>query len=220
MQEPARAAKRSRGRPSLDADRALDEAECLRAALDAFAEHGFEGTSVREVARTLNVSHGLLNAKFGSKRALWEAAVDFGMETLHASMSRLPSPEHENPDIVQRLRDACCNFLEGLMEVPALVRLMNVEGTARSDRLEHIAAKFFHRRIWPLQTLLREGQEAGIFREVPAAVPFTLLAHGAGALIALGPLMNAADVSLNHAPRSAIGNAKEAAEIIVRGLLR
>lgn len=208
-------ARRRRGRPSLADDNVVDETECLRAALEAFAQNGFDGTSVREVARTLNISHGLLNAKFGSKRALWEAAVDHGMETLHEHMSRLPAKGVDTGDIVERMRVACRNFVVGLTEMPAIVRLMNVEGASPSDRLDHIATKFFRRRTWPLQILLKEGQQAGIFRDVHPTVPFTLLAHGAGALVALRPLLDAAHVAQNDA----IQDACEAADIIVQGLL-
>ncbi|GAD47807.1 putative TetR family transcriptional regulator [Caenibius tardaugens NBRC 16725] len=208
-------ARRRRGRPPLDDENAVDEQECLRVALEAFAQSGFDGTSVREVARTLNISHGLLNAKFGSKRALWEAAVDHGMETLHAHMSRLPEKSADAGDIVERMRIACRNFVVGLTEMPAIVRLMNVEGASPSDRLDHIATKFFRRRTWPLQILLREGQQAGLFRNVHPTVPFTLLAHGAGALVALRPLLHAADAAQNNP----IQDACEAADIIVQGLL-
>lgn len=208
-------AKRRRGRPPLDDQNGVDELECLRVALEAFAQHGFDGTSVREVARTLNISHSLLNAKFGSKRALWDAAVDHGMETLHEHMSRLPDEGGNAGDIVGRMRIACRNFVVGLAEMPAIVRLMNVEGASASDRLDHVATKFFRRRTWPLQSLLKEGQQAGIFRDVHPAVPFTLLAHGAGALVALRPLLDAAHASQNDPVKDAC----QAADIIVQGLL-
>lgn len=214
------ATKRRRGRPSLDDDPGVDESECLAVALEAFAEKGFDGTSVREIARTLNVSHGLLNAKFGSKQGLWQAAVSHGMDTLHAHMSRLPVPDSGDCTIVEQLRLACRNFILGLAQVPAIIRLMNAEGSVAGDRLDHIVDTFFRHRIWPLQTLLRDGQRAGLFVDVHAAVPFTLLAHGAGALIALRPLVDAADPLVNDGPDGPVHAATQAADIIVRGLLR
>lgn len=222
MTEPKQGRARTRGRPALAGDMGVDEAECLRAALNAFAENGFEGTSVREVARTLRISHGLLHAKFGSKRALWEAAVGHGMDLLHAHMSRFPAaegPGDGNGDVVVRMRRACRDFVIGLAEVPAIIQLMNIEGARGGDRLRYIADTFFRGRLWPIQSLLFEGQTAGRFRSVHVAVPFTLLAHGAGALIALRPLVDATDARVRHPAADPIAFALEAADLIVRGLL-
>lgn len=209
---------RGRGRPALDGELGVDQEKCLRVALAAFAENGFDGTSIREIARTLGVSHGLLGAKFGSKRGLWEASVSHGMEALHAHMSQLP-PAAKSGDVRARMAIACRNFVIGLAEVPAIIQLMNVEGARRSDRLDHIASSFFRGRVWPIQLLLAEGQAAGVFRPMHPAVPFTLLAHGAGALIALRPLVDATDARVRGAAADPLEFALEAADLIVRGML-
>ncbi len=206
---------RKRGRPAMG-EMAVDDAACLHAALTAFADSGYDGVSVREVARTLGVSHGLLNAKFGSKRALWEAAVGYGMDRLHGHMSTLAEDGADDDDIVGRMRVACRNFVVGLAEVPAIIQLMNVEGGRPGDRLTFIADRFFRGRTWPIERLLVEGQAAGVFRPMPVAIPFTLLAHGAGALIALQPLVAA---TASGGQGRARDHAAAAADLIVRGLL-
>ena len=53
-------APRGRGRPR--AGEEIDTALLLLAALDAFAETGYDGMSVRELGRRLGVSHALLTA--------------------------------------------------------------------------------------------------------------------------------------------------------------
>lgn len=215
--------RRGRGRPALHDGTSVDDETCLRAALEAFADNGFEGTSVREVARRLGISHGLLNAKFGTKNALWTAAVSYGLDLLHAKMSELPDdrPGSGTPgpeDIVERMQIACRNLVVGLAEIPAIIRLMNVEGAQHSERLDYITRTFFRGRVWPFYTLLREGQRSGVFRPVHLTVPFTLLAHGAGALIALRPLVESAIGDGQTDPDSGLAAASEAADIIVRGL--
>ena len=52
----------------------------LHAATDAFAEQGFEGTSLRTIADTAGVSFQLIAYYFGSKEELWVATVDFLFE--------------------------------------------------------------------------------------------------------------------------------------------
>ena len=65
---------RGRGRPRAGDE--LDVTRLLAAALDAFAQAGYDGMSVRELSRRLGVSHALLTARFGSKEGLWFAAME------------------------------------------------------------------------------------------------------------------------------------------------
>ena len=61
---PAAAATRGEGRDDI-----------LNAALKCFAESGFEGTSIADIARAAGVGHPLVHYHFGSKDALWREAV-------------------------------------------------------------------------------------------------------------------------------------------------
>ncbi|MCA8906064.1 MAG: helix-turn-helix transcriptional regulator, partial [Hyphomonas sp.] len=112
--------KRGKGRPAADGDLAVDEQLCMEVSLDTFAEFGFEGTSVREISRRLGISHSLLNAKYGSKQALWALAFDFGMERLHARMAAFDTVGEAGHDLPGQLRQVSLNFLLGLVDSPAI----------------------------------------------------------------------------------------------------
>jgi TetR/AcrR family transcriptional regulator len=77
---------RRRGRPAAD-EATLSTEDLLDAALEAFAERGYDGTSVREVARRLGVSHNLIPQRVGSKETLWFAAVDHGFGALSGDLA-------------------------------------------------------------------------------------------------------------------------------------
>jgi AcrR family transcriptional regulator len=68
----ATASGRRRGRPP-KADASDTKELLLQAALALFAEKGFEGTSVRDIARSVGLSESVLYAHFDSKRAIFEA---------------------------------------------------------------------------------------------------------------------------------------------------
>ena len=51
----------------------LTDAEILRRGLEAFSELGYEGASVRELAKRLGVNHNFINDRFGSKNNFWRA---------------------------------------------------------------------------------------------------------------------------------------------------
>src|SRR5258708_15976545 len=75
----------SRGAPQVPARRAgrparptsvPAEPEILGRGLAAFAELGYDGASVRELARRLGVSHNFINDRYGSKEQFWRAVID------------------------------------------------------------------------------------------------------------------------------------------------
>ncbi len=79
--KPMAKTARPRGRPPKDTGPAPME-DVLQAALHSFATHGFNGVSVRTLNRELGVSHNLLHQRYGSKDAVWRAAVNWGFGRL------------------------------------------------------------------------------------------------------------------------------------------
>jgi AcrR family transcriptional regulator len=69
------------------------ESAILGAARDSFAEHGFERTTIRGIARDAGVDPGLVMQYFGSKDALFAAAARSTVDTeelVAASLDQLP----------------------------------------------------------------------------------------------------------------------------------
>src|SRR3954452_9408075 len=74
MTPPANARTRSRGRPSGGTDA---RAEILAAARTAFAEHGYDGATIRTIAGNAGVDPALVHHYFGTKEELFVEAVQF-----------------------------------------------------------------------------------------------------------------------------------------------
>ena len=211
--------KRGKGRPAAGGKHVVDEEKCMEIALETFAEFGFEGASVRDISRKSGISHSLLNAKYGSKRELWTAAFDFGMDRLYDRMATFDQERISDQDLPDQLRKVSLNFLMGLVESPAIFMIMNAEGGHQSERLDYIVQKFFHQRNWAFTDILKKGQKAGVFKKVNPVVPFTLLAHGAGAILALRPLIQTVDPRLTASARTVRKSLEDSVDIIVAGLL-
>src|ERR1700752_1277021 len=81
----------TRGRP-----RIRDDDEILRAALHAFAEHGYDGMSLRTLNAEMGLSRGTINQRLRSKEQLWYAAVDHEFrcltDDLNAELQRRTVP--------------------------------------------------------------------------------------------------------------------------------
>src|SRR5262252_9599351 len=110
MPEPV-VTRRPRGRPPGDAEPVAPNSDLLPLALEAFADLGYEGASMRDLCRRLGVSHNLLHQRFGSKDRLWYAAVDHGFKALAKDLV-IESSASDYTDDLQRLRFLMIRWLE------------------------------------------------------------------------------------------------------------
>jgi TetR/AcrR family transcriptional regulator, regulator of cefoperazone and chloramphenicol sensitivity len=87
------------------------------AALSQFAEEGFDRTTIRAIARTAGVSHGMLRHHFGSKIDLRAACDDYVFQVLHRLNTLLldaPSPADPSLQISNPLwRYAARSLVDG-----------------------------------------------------------------------------------------------------------
>ncbi|MDP9223776.1 MAG: TetR/AcrR family transcriptional regulator [Actinomycetota bacterium] len=135
-------AERSTGAPARRAGRPAQptdvpaEAEILSRGLSAFAELGYEGASVRELARRLGVSHNFINDRYGLKERFWRAAVD---RSLGAQVSRLGALlQVTGEDELARLRNVVHAFHQANVAEPSLARILQYESIRGGERLNYV----------------------------------------------------------------------------------
>lgn len=213
-----KAAKRPRGRPSAAAEPVASREEFLDAALGAFADLGYDGASTRELARRLNVSHNLINARFGSKESLWKEAVDHGMQRLVEQLEKAGQGSSPDASVEERLRDVYVSFMLGLDKAPAVLRLMNREGQYASERLQYIYKSYIRIGTFQGDIVLAEGQAAGDFRSVSRAILFFLVAHGGGSIFSLGALSELLEAPVDDTTASKRACAEAVADILINGI--
>ncbi len=216
----ARRNPRRRGRPCAGTSDVVHRVKVLEAALEVFADLGFEGTSVLQLGRQLGVSHSLLHARFGSKRALWEAAVDHCLERVRAQPHEAGHELEHGATPTERFRTATNAFLVALAGTPSLLKLMNYEGARRSDRLDYIADKFLDSGFGEFRRSLEAGVATGEFRrDISPATVFLLLCHGGGAYLCLRPLGSHLGLRSRRSEETLRAQAKEMTELVLRAIL-
>jgi AcrR family transcriptional regulator len=141
----------------------------LNAAADVFAERGYDGTRVADIAAAAGVSNGALYAHFGSKAELLVAALTAHRERLFASLFA-DDPDRPITELLltigrwlPRRRDA-----RGRLVVEALVTARRDEDVARPMR-----GYVSERADW-ISQLVRAGQSDG---ELDGALSPDALAH-------------------------------------------
>ncbi|MDQ2648159.1 MAG: TetR/AcrR family transcriptional regulator [Actinomycetota bacterium] len=209
---------RPRGRPP-GGGLAHSTEELLDRALEAFAERGYEGTSVRELARDLGVSHNLIPQRLGSKEDLWFAAVDRGFGFLAVELTSVLVEVNDADDDLARLRALVRRFIEANARRPALLQVISREAVSPGPRLDHIFDTF----IAPVRDfgddLLRRLRAEGKVRNDSVSILYFLMTHGGGGAAALPGLAARLGAPVDPSDDAAIrAHAAAVTEIIFDGL--
>ena len=144
------------------------EPEILARGLAAFAELGYDGASVRELARRLGVSHNFINDRYGSKELFWRAVIDRSLTTEVARLGAVLNVPDD--DELARLRNLIHAFHQANVAEPDLARILQYESIRGGARLEYV----FQRYLVPVRDavapLVRTLVEQGRVRPVPIDV--------------------------------------------------
>ena len=119
-------------------------AAILEAALEAFAERGYDGMSVRELNRQLGASHNLVHHYFGSKEALWRAAIDYGLGRAAGIFQAERWPDKKPIEV---LRSAIRDFIETTAKSPSVQRILEREAASGGERLNYMADRYIVRQL-------------------------------------------------------------------------
>ncbi len=206
---------RPRGRPRRE-ESPVDLDALLDAALRAFAAHGYEGMSVRTLNRELGVSHNLVHQRFGSKRGLWDAAIERGFGGLVRHLQPGGDPALSDP--LEQLHAAIVRFIEHSAAHPELTGIMNSEGALGGERLDHIFDTYIAPATAPVGRLLEHLAREGRIRPIPLRTFHVLVTSGGAAPFSLVPLAERFDPASPLDPEEVARHARLVADVLVAGL--
>lgn len=210
---------RQRGRPPIGDPLAVPTELLLESALSAFAAKGYDGTSVRELARGIGVSHNLIPQRIGTKDELWKAAVDHGFAQLALALAELltgPLPD----DDLATLRAVVVRFVEASGSRPALLRIIQQESIHPGPRFDYL----FDTYIDPVRIfggdLMARLREAGRLRTDSVALMYFFMTHGAGGPLALPAMAERFGLIVDPGDAEAVRrHAQAAVDLLFDGLV-
>lgn len=158
----------------------IAESELLDQLLEAFADLGYHGISLRELCRHLGLSHNLIYRRYASKDGAWQAAVDHGFAQLGTA---LEMPDALDTEPLEQLRAVMLNFAEATMQHPALIRIIQQEAARPGPRFEYMFSRYIGPTRKTSAQVLATLQAAGLVREgAVEAVYFFLTTWGIGGM--------------------------------------
>ena len=171
--------------------------QILSAAIAVFSEHGFEGTTLSDVALRSNAKVPLIVYHYENKESLWRAAVDAIWERVQGaiaskaneSMPELDGTTESAALNKKRLKSVLRAIIEGVAEYPEYLRMLVREASHPGPRFDWLSEHHLKRDYQAAYALIQAAQKNKLAPDIdPAHLVYIL----AGALYL--PVMMEADV--------------------------
>ena len=139
----------------------------LNAAFEAFAESGYDGTSINKIAKRAGVAQPLVVYHFPSKDALWVASVEGALDQFMKQL--LPNLEAlKELDPATRLSLIFREFVRYSAAVPGMLEVMIDANKRHSENLAQVVEDRLRPVYERLRELIEAAQKAGA---IPAGDP-------------------------------------------------
>ena len=91
----------------------FDPSKALDVAVDAFWEHGYDGTGVQDLCRAMDLNPGSIYGAWGDKRALFLAALDRYVDTVSIEAT---DRRGRNPSVMAAIRDYFAHLIDAIVD--------------------------------------------------------------------------------------------------------
>ena len=137
--------------------------QILQVAERLFAEKGFDGTSIRNIAKEAGINIAMVSYYFGSKEKMLEALIFSRTTDVRMLLENILKEEIEPMDKLDKLVDL---YMARVYKNRCLYQIVNSE-SANVKRA--LSLKSFtevkKRNLESLQLIIAQGQEKGVFRK-------------------------------------------------------
>lgn len=137
----------------------------IRAAAQLFAEKGYEGASVKELAHEAGVNVSLVSYHFGGKEGLFKACLEqFGKQGLGIA-ERILTPPNSPEELQIRLRLFVEEAYRIQLSQPHLCRILHRECDLQSTIALDVFKNTFHRFFEALAGFIESARKKGLLRK-------------------------------------------------------
>jgi len=134
----------------------------IDAAVEVFAEKGFFGSKVSEVARRADVADGTIYLYFKSKDDILISLFEEKMEEIMARLTEILSGIEE-PE--EKMRRYIVEHLKLVAQQPHLMQVLTVELRQSARFIKEYRPQGFKKYLSVIGAILEEGQAKGVFRK-------------------------------------------------------
>ncbi len=169
----------------------------LDAAVQAFSEQGFKGTSTRDIAERAGVHHPLITYHFGSKDRLWREAADRVFRDFRRSLAA-SLEEYQDKDPKERMAALIRAYVRYARAHPVLHKIMVHEASYPGPRLDWLVETHLKPVFDESFAMLEELQRIGVAPRGNPKLLFNMIRLATGGLLALAnELRSSSDIDVD-----------------------
>ncbi|MGW4460667.1 TetR/AcrR family transcriptional regulator [Micromonospora sp. NPDC004704] len=153
--------------PEPEVDRRRDaertRVDILDVATDEFANQGYSGARVDEIAARTRTTKRMIYYYFGGKEQLYLAVLERAYAEIRAAERAIDVDQLDPVAAIRRIADVTFDHHEAH---PAFIKLVGVENGQRAENMSHVArlVDLNSSAVDVLRGVLARGQQAGTFR--------------------------------------------------------
>jgi len=175
----------------------VTQQKLLDAAIEAFSENGFKGTSTRDIAERAGVHHPLITYHFKNKDKLWRAAADKVFRDFRRSLAA-SLEHHQDESPKKRMASMVKAYVYYAKSQPALHKVMVQEASYPNPRLNWLIEEHLQPFFDTTFVMIKELQDLGIAARGNPKLLFNMIRLSSGGLLALGnELTISSDIDVN-----------------------
>ncbi len=190
--------QRSEKQPRKQQQRSLrTKQKLLDAALEAFSQGGFLGTSTRDIAARAGVHHPLITYHFTNKDRLWRSAVKYVFADFVQALIDTQA-EYKNDEPAELFAAMVKIYVRYSAAHPALHKIILQESGNPSDRLDWLCENFLKPIADAAKLNILELQQRGLAPAGNPAMIYNMIRVSTGGLIAIAlELKSTSDIDLD-----------------------
>jgi len=163
----------------------VTQRKLLDAAVDAFSENGFKGTSTRDIAERAGVHHPLITYHFKNKDQLWRAAADKIFRDFGSAMAEsLEFNSGNGPK--ERMAALIRAYVNYASSQPALHNVLMQEASFPNPRLDWLIDTHLKPFFEATFAMIEDLQQIGVAPAGNARLLFNMIRLSSAGLLALG----------------------------------
>jgi len=129
-----------------------------------FAERGFDGTSVRDIAHEAGVNIAMISYYFGSKEKLMEALLEWRVGEIKIRVESLIKDDRFTP--LEKVNMLIDEHIERAIQKKSFHKIMvSVQVTNKNPSILKAANQVKIRNAKVIAELIKDGQKKGVFKE-------------------------------------------------------
>lgn len=135
--------------------------QILQVAEELFSDKGFDGTSIREIAKKANINIAMVSYYFGSKEKLLEALIIFRTSDLKMQLENLYIEELAPMEKVEKLIDL---YIKRLNQNRHMYKILHFEFSSNKRIIDFkVFTDMKKQNLISLKKIINEGQDKGVF---------------------------------------------------------